>query len=101
MLYTEADLDMEYDAGYRKGYDNGYDNGYDDGYYTVYIYYTLALLRLRAGVTFGQTFHDAVAHIEDYYGEELVFLTVGAINDEQSVLELPEEVVSKLESEAY
>lgn len=48
MLYTEADLDMEYDAGYRKGYDNGYDNGYDDGYYTVYIYYTLALLRLRA-----------------------------------------------------
>jgi len=44
MLYTEADLDMEYDAGYRKGYDNGY----DDGYYTAYIYYTLALMSLRA-----------------------------------------------------
>lgn len=55
----------------------------------------------HAGITFGQTFHDAVAHIEEYYGEELVVLTVGAINDEQSVLELPEEVVSKLESEAY
>lgn len=55
----------------------------------------------RAGVTFGSTFHDAVAHIEDYYGEELMFLTIGAINEEQSVLELPEEVVSELESEAY
>lgn len=44
MLYTEADLDMEYDAGYRKGYDNGY----DDGYYTAYIYYIFALSGLRA-----------------------------------------------------
>ena len=55
----------------------------------------------RTGITFAPTFHDAVVHIEDYYGEELVFLTIGAISDEQSVLELPEEVVSGLESEAY
>lgn len=55
----------------------------------------------RAGVTFAPTFCEAVAHIEGHYGNEIVFLTVGAINDEQSVLELPEEVVSELESEAY
>lgn len=44
MLYTEAELDMEYNAGYRKGYDDGY----DDGYYTAYIYYIFALSGLRA-----------------------------------------------------
>ena len=44
MLYTEADLDIEYNAGYRKGYDNGY----DDGYYTAYIYYIFALSSLHA-----------------------------------------------------
>lgn len=44
MLYTEADLDMEYNVGYRKGYDDGY----DEGYYTAYIYYIFALSSLRA-----------------------------------------------------
>ncbi len=55
----------------------------------------------RHGVTLALSFKDAMDNIEDYYGEELVNVFVGVINDKQTVIELPECIVRGLEEEAY
>lgn len=34
---------------------------------------------IEKGVTYAETYTDAVAHIEDYYGEDLVSLSIQAI----------------------
>ena len=55
----------------------------------------------RHGVTLAPTFKDAMDNIEKYYGEDLVNVFVGAINDEQTIIELPETFVCYLEEDAY
>ena len=50
------------------------------------------------GVTFGQTFSDAMDHVEAYYGDDILDCKLMVLDDAQSVIELSEQEVKRLES---
>lgn len=52
------------------------------------------------GVTFAHNFTQAVQNIEDYYGNEVISLSIMFVNEEQSVIEISAEEASRLELEA-
>ena len=53
------------------------------------------------GVTFGHNMVEAMAHIESYYGKEIVKCEICHINDEAEVVELDLNVVDELERGAF
>ena len=63
--------------------------------------YTEFKNEVHYGVTFGKNMSEAMAHIESYYGNEIVHCEVTYLDSEQEILELNEEVIKGLESEAF
>lgn len=49
------------------------------------------------GITFGQTFVEAMEHVEAYYGDEMIDCILTPIDDEQSIIELSAREVDELE----
>ena len=52
------------------------------------------------GVTFGHNMAEAMAHVESYYGNQVVKCEICSIGDEAEVIELDLNAVDELEREA-
>ena len=48
------------------------------------------------GITFGADFYEAMGHIEEYYGDEIIDCYLIPIDDVQEILELSEAEVNRL-----
>lgn len=62
--------------------------------------YTEFKNEMHQGVTFGKNMAEAMAHIESYYGDEMVKCEVFYIDGEQEVIELSEDTINELEKES-